>query len=670
MVAFVNGSLSSVRAVVAIAIGLLGSLVVWVAVPYNNFLLDNTYLSDSYLPEIVVAILLLLVLAVNPLLRLLGKRWMLNRRQVALICSLMLFAAVIPSNGLMRMFPRFVAQMNQEMNTRAAASRVAAQAGFRQQLFPDPLPVMAEDGAVKARPTPLSDQFLDELDEGATVPWRAWIRPMASWGLLIMAMWSMMVGLAGVVFPQWREHERLPFPLLNVYEALIGDPDDRSGRPLPAVFYNRAFWIGCTVVFIIHAFRGLNVFTQAFPSFPLKWELKPYFADSVLRFAPQAFNWQIIFFSVVGVAYFIPHRYAVSIWGWVFVYSWYLTLGKAYIPAFYVGQVGDHSFGILLAITGWVLWLGRSHWARVGRAMLGKAGSSDEARRNAVAGWVFVLGCAGIVFWLYWAGCSLWWSVLAMLGCAIIGLLMARIIAETGIPALWTTRITVQGLTALFPLVWQSPQILLFTGVFYAILSRATAVSAAVMSTLALGVDRRAGPKHHARLVLGGVAVLLVGFMICGAVHLNMGYHSAEVTTVPKTGANVLDKWERADRTEYEFFTRGRGHQVVGVGLGTALLWACSRFPAWPIHPVGILFCRVSIGSWLWFSVFLGWLIKTLITRLFGGGAYRKARPLFLGLILGELLAVIVWAIVPLAIAWVTGADPAEVPRYTLLKYA
>jgi hypothetical protein len=257
-----------------------------------------------------------------------------------------------------------------------------------------------------------------------------------------------------------------------------------------------------------------------------------------------------------------------------------------------------------------------------------------------------------------------------MLGCAVIGLLMARIIAETGIPALWTTRITVEKLTALFPLVWQSPQILLFTGVFYAILSRATAVSAAVMSTLALGVDRRAGPKHHARLVIGGVAVLLVGFIICGAVHLNMGYRSAEVTTNPKTGASTLDKWERADRTEYEFFNRGRAHQAVGLGLGTALLWACSRFPAWPIHPVGILFCRVSIGSWLWFSVFLGWLIKTRITRLFGGGAYRRARPLFLGLILGELLAVIVWAIVPVVIVWVTGADPAEVPRYTLLKYA
>lgn len=664
-----NTSLSFLRSLVAVAVGLAGCLIVWVVVPYNNFLLNSSYLADSYLPEIVVAFLLLLVLAVNPLLRLLGERWMLNRRQVALICSLMLFAAVIPSNGLMRMFPRFVAEMNQQMNTNVTTSRIVAEAGFRDVLFPDPLPTQEADGTVKTYATPVTDPFIDELQEGKPVPWQAWVRPMASWGMLIMAVWTMMVGLSGVVFPQWRERERLPFPLLNVYEGLIGDPDDESGRVLPPVFYSKSFWIGCVVVFLIHAFRGLNEFTQSFPSFPLRWELRPYFTDSVLRFAPQAFNWQVIFFSVVGVAYFIPSRYAISIWAWVFVYSWYLTLGKAYIPAFKTGQVGSQAFGALLAITIWVLWLGRLHWARVGRAMFGRAGTSAEARRNSVAGWVFVLGCAGIVFWLYWAGCSLWWSVLAMLGCAIIGLLMARIIAETGIPALWTSRITIQSLTSFFPLAWLSPKILLFSGVFYAIVTRATAVSTAVMGTLALGVDRRASPSHQSRLIVGGLAVLLIGFAVCGATHLNMHYHSAEVTTDPKTSADPVNEWQRVERSEYEFFTTARAHQAAGFGIGTALLWACSRFPAWPIHPVGILFCRISIGSLLWFSVFLGWLLKTFITRLFGGGAYRKARPMFLGLILGELLAVIVWAIVPIVIVWVTGADPAEVPRYTLMHY-
>ncbi len=310
-----KNELSPLRVVVAVAIALLGCLAVWVVVPYNNFLFNNTYLSDSYLPEIVVAFLLLLVLALNPLLKRLGERWMLNRRQVALICSLLLLAAVIPSNGLMRMFPRFVAEMNVGLNEGVTNARIAATAGFRQQLFPDPLPTLADDGSVVRHDTPVSQQFVDELEEGASIPWRAWLSPMATWGLLILALWAMMLGLGGIVYPQWRDRERLPFPLLNVYHAIIGDPDDTSGRSLPEIFYSRVFWVGCVVVFIIHLFRGLNLFTASFPDFPLRWELRPYFSDSILRFAPQAFNWQTIFFSVVGVAYFIPSRYAISIWG-------------------------------------------------------------------------------------------------------------------------------------------------------------------------------------------------------------------------------------------------------------------------------------------------------------------------------------------------------------------
>jgi hypothetical protein len=36
------------------------------------------------------------------------------------------------------------------------------------------------------------------------------------------------------------------------------------------------------------------------------------------------------------------------------------------------------------------------------------------------------------------------------------------------------------------------------------------------------------------------------------------------------------------------------------------------------------------------FSLFLGWVAKSAILRLGGGGAYRLARPFFLGLIMGH----------------------------------
>ena len=662
-------SLTFGRTVVAVLVALLFSVIIWFVVPYNNFWLNNNYLSDDFLPVFVVAFLLLMVLAVNPLLKLIGQRWMFDRRQMALIAAILLFASVIPSNGLMRMYPRFVARSNQEMNASLTTAKLTAQSHLPKQLFPDKLPTLDKSGHVVTKETPASNQFMDELDIGGSIPWAKWVAPMIAWGLLFAAMWAMMLGMAGAVFPQWRDRERLPFPLLNVYHGFIGELDEPSGNWLPAVFRSKSFWIAAGAVFFIHALRGLNTFTGSFPSFPLEWHLTSFYSDSILRNAPVAFKWQCILFSVVGIAYFIPNRYAVSIWAWIAIQGWYITLGRAYIPAFNDGQVTDQSFGALLAIAFWVLWLGRSQWARVGRAMLGRASGGGESRRDAVAGWMFALGCVGIVCWLDWAGCSLWWSVLAMLGCAFVSLVITRIIAETGIPVLWISQVQVSSLAALFPLTWQSPATLYFGKVFYAVLTRATAVSAAVMATMALGMDREAGPKYRARLLPTGLMVLLIGFVICGGVQLYMGYHHATLSTQAKMSASVMDQWAGAGRVNYHFFSAHRGQQAIGFSIAAALLWACSRFPAWPIHPVGILFCQNSIGNLIWFSVFLGWLIKVCITGLFGGGAYRKARPLFLGLIVGELLAIIVWTIVPVVMVMASGADPSSVPKYLILRY-
>ncbi|MFU8781332.1 MAG: DUF6785 family protein, partial [Kiritimatiellia bacterium] len=484
-------------------------------------------------------------------------------------------------------------------------------------------------------------------------------------------MWMMMLGLGGVVYPQWRDKERLPFPLLNVYYAFLGDEEgDDQKRVLPSVFYNQMFWIGCLAVFLIHGLRGLNVFTGGnVPSFPLDWNLSAYFTDGIMRNATAPLQRHHIFFAIIGVAYFIPSRYAVSIWGWVFGYAIYMMFGTAYVPAFRAGQSDGQAFGALLAIAGWVIWLGRSHWYLVGQAMFGRAESSEENRRNAITGWMFAVGTAGIVVWLIWAGAALWWSLVAAFGCVLVALLVARIIAETGVPVFWLSRVNIGGLTAFFPLAWQSPVILFMISVFYAMVTRTTAVSASVVSTLAMGLDREAKPSNQSRLLLGGLVVLLVGFVICGAVHLRMGYGSMDISTQAKGGIANVNQWARVDRVGYSFFSATRRDQIAGFSIASVLLYACSRFPAWPIHPVGWVFVRWSIGHLIWFSIFLGWLIKTFITRLFGGGAYRKARPLFLGLIIGELMAIIVWALVPILMIHLAGVAPYEVPRYILIQY-
>ena len=75
-------------------------------------------------------------------------------------------------------------------------------------------------------------------------------------------------------------------------------------------------------------------------------------------------------------------------------------------------------------------------------------------------------------------------------------------------------------------------------------------------------------------------------------------------------------------------------------------MWLSLMFVKWPIHPIGLLTVQSYFHGKFWFSVFLGWTLKTLILRYGGSKLYRRAFPVFMGFILGELTASVFWAIV------------------------
>jgi hypothetical protein len=52
-------------------------------------------------------------------------------------------------------------------------------------------------------------------------------------------------------------------------------------------------------------------------------------------------------------------------------------------------------------------------------------------------------------------------------------------------------------------------------------------------------------------------------------------------------------------------------------------------------------------GNEAWTGIFLGWLLKVLLVRYGGSGLYRRAKPFFIGLIIGEVFAAAFWCILP-----------------------
>jgi hypothetical protein len=80
------------------------------------------------------------------------------------------------------------------------------------------------------------------------------------------------------------------------------------------------------------------------------------------------------------------------------------------------------------------------------------------------------------------------------------------------------------------------------------------------------------------------------------------------------------------------------------------------QFLWWPFHPLGyaVGFSRRTI-DWMWFSIFLGWLIKLLILRFGGMPTYRWAMPLMLGFILGEFTMGVLFGALGVAIPETAG---------------
>ena len=77
----------------------------------------------------------------------------------------------------------------------------------------------------------------------------------------------------------------------------------------------------------------------------------------------------------------------------------------------------------------------------------------------------------------------------------------------------------------------------------------------------------------------------------------------------------------------------------LGAGIMSALMWARHQFVWWPLSPLGFAIAANWQTGHIFCSALLAWLLKAGILRYGGVRLYRELRPLFLGLILGEIVA-------------------------------
>ena len=153
------------------------------------------------------------------------------------------------------------------------------------------------------------------------------------------------------------------------------------------------------------------------------------------------------------------------------------------------------------------------------------------------------------------------------------------------------------------------------------------------------------------------IAALLIGLVGAYVIHLHAYY---------SYGANVLEggttqggsrvrsaqiAWDAlsADVKAAKPVDWDRtGAGIAGFSITIILVVLRSIFLRFPLHPLGFVMV-MSYANPIWGPFLIIYVIKSLILRIGGMGAYRKAIPFFLGLVIGHFFtAGVVWGSISL----------------------
>jgi hypothetical protein len=660
----------------SVALGLVGVVVVCGLTPYNDYALNNTFLVGNYLPLGVVGLAFLFAVFVNGPLWRWAPRQALTAGELTVALSMTLVSCALPSSGLMRYFPPSLVSPHWLAAGDGNYASLLESMNLPRWLLPD----LQGDTLREQLSDPVIQGYLGRWTGEGGPPYRAWLRPALAWAIFIFALYGAALCLIAIVRRQWYENERLPFPLATIYLSLVEQPP--PGRSFNGVLARRSFWVAFGGVFALHAWNGLSrSWPQYFPEIPVYYSLPGLFDDPPLEYVDWKLKDAAVFFTVAGVAYFLPTSVAFSLWFFFILHQVHrMILGTLSGDPTIHGQREQH-FGALVAFLFVVLWIGRHHWALVVRqAFRGPAPNEPKARYlpYRAAFWGLV-GCAAVmVAWLCAAGANLIGAVATVVILLCAFLLITRIIAETGLPLgqlyvslnrPWQLILYYTGHRAVSLETFYLSQVVHASHVDYrealpVYAGHATKVADQTMfdgRDLAddASRDRRLGRRFFAVMA----AALVLGYAVSFASTLWTEYHYAVTQDIEQRapindwGATTSPRINLLDPTiDYQ---RGARHAPadpltnIGIGFGVALVLGALRlnFAWWPLHPIGFLMIETYPGDHLWLSVFVGWLAKVLILRFGGSKLYVDAKPFFLGVIVGESAAAGFWLVVGIVLS-------------------
>lgn len=513
------------------------------------------------------------------------------------------------------------------------------------------------------------DWFWQGLPAGRTVPWGDWLRPGATWSVFTFLLWGAMFCLDALLRKDWVERQRLSFPLVEVPLSIVGDED----RPSLASSLMRrpAFLAGLALPVLMGTSGFLHRFWPSFPSANLAQ------LPVGRSFVGMGLPWEVlgdveltVSWSTLGIMALLPSEVSLSIW-------FFYALSRVQLIAWAICGVGPgagSSFtdparfiefeeaGGLIALAVIVLWASRDSLKNTWASLLGRRREQDDpyaplTSRATALGFIF---CNTLMLALALRLGMSWWAFAIMMGLYyLVTLAATRLIAASGVLFFHTglyalereVAVRILGVHALGPasslvtcsylasVYMDDPANLAMPHMMNSFkLSRVGqiagrsipwAVGVALVSLLAVSL-----PAILAMIYRRGAATLgLWPFTLIGA--STFGGIDAYLRQPPPP-----DNWLRLA-------------MAIGAVFVVVVSWLHVRFMGWPLSPIGF----VIASGWatehlLWFCAFLGWLLSGQIRRYGGLRLYRRVRPAFVGLIVGEVLTSSVLGIIDTVLRW------------------
>ena len=536
------------------------------------------------------------------------------------------------------------------------------------------------------------------------IPWGLYAQPLLWWNLLFINIFLFLMCLAEWLRRKWVDRENLPFPLVEVADYLIRHDkrletagDLCKPEPRRRLFYN-LFLIGFGIGFIMLFFQGLGHYNFIGTSAVAKFDFSRNIFEvmgGALKNLPET----VLVLSpiVIGIVYLLSLEIGFSIWFSYLLYSLGVLLVKLANPTLMDSNWTGYGDGKLYPfpmeqMLGAAACFAVYHlWKARGVRGEGIPGGQSYVSPLATRVGLFLLPVlTGLLLWdlglrnipllALYAACVL-----------LITVALARLRAETGFP--------------LSHAVFEFAKLPIFLGMTAATGAKvyATFINTVFLPTTLLfrtlpqqlenlELARRLRVPYRITAIGGLVSVVLAivagsfSFLMFSYYHgqdfyggtvlppMNSGNFSAiGIAHYPLwishfLGENGLDKFDQLNGYRAAAL-------AVGFGVIALLLFLRNRFMRFPLHPVGYLVLlatilygfespyqrmpseRLTISGTIWGSALIAWILKRLIVKYGGMNVYKRAKPLFVGLIIGAVVAIFGWNILDLTISIAAAGD-------------